>query len=1773
MDHEIAWKGSICTEREKVESERRLTLVKRALLQLTIAFVYENEKNQESLFGYLDTLQALATPPELQEGSTAAKGFDERRASMKIAAEARRASAAGGSGASGSRLAARVLALNGKGDSGSAAATAAEEDRWPFTVAELSQDLIIQMLRRNEDLCDKRVKRPLIELFASLVDSSADSSAAPTLDLFFILAQPQERPIQDNQTAVAELLLNDKSFPNLAKTVRSVVLPGGGGLAHPSRILQLARVVMENKNEYAASQLMQHANLSIDATCDAIAAIVEEAVDKAKNDGKKAQLKLDVEGGSPSSAAAMDVLLGDMGRNLLSLLAEQVNLLPMNAMQVMSESLWGFLGGAAALTLEAFASMQRVMSADELVLCEELFDVLERVLEMLQRLGLLDDALSDERKAVVVSNINDDVSIVLEGRELTPDFLRQAFMDALISSGQKLGLDRDRFKRLVIELEERNQRQTKSRSFGGLSGSFTEGQATSPVVDTGPVRSSSVSVKIAPSPSERLKKASKMLAKKRRREAQLEDAFELADSDGNGVVDLYEFVVLYMKVTKGDVSQVTGLTNEGHELSMRTVECGERIVAMAKGTAQQLHPRTFTRTDKFQPREKKTTKKKSLNGVESSKIIPAAVPTSLDEPALFTLQERLATFKTTVSVNPRILGALQRRRFSMVSVLEEGTPAPPPKVGRALTYKSAATKEQVENPLCSAVAIAWGDVTKRFVSYCTEHFYDEGGAGRATVQLILETWMAHLVKARTLALEEDGTTPAESIAKASVLRQVTPHELSDDRYAAYRAKQVALNSFGVTELLAKIISSLDDISPGGLPDIALDVFIELLNGGCMEAADSLYHFLIRVDTEGKFIQHLGRRLDVGLAKLQNAKARGGFGRDSGGVIGAEMEESCGFAIATTRFLQLVCEGHNIKFQNLLRAQPMYSGQFNLVKKVVEALILLCESTLAVSFFHGVELDMVSQLLALLIELMQGPCPGNQEEIAESETLAAINNIIPAANAFDLEMSVADPGHMDIRGQSCVLLAACLEGREDFDCHHAMTQKLEVSALFGYQALIEDDIRNIRGNALGRLLDSLEGQRVKTLQAALVAVVTVGMELRQEKKELEKAADAAAAVSDELDDDGDGVKSGEEENLETTETSSSVEASGAEKASSSSKAFDRLHSQPLVGIVEVAWKGQIERNVFAMPFEVEYLTPGTKAKFLEEVDLSTTEKRMSELMHSSDAFIAEMRLIHDKAEQSSVFRALHHQMPTFKIYLYVLVMLLNLNIIMSPNKFESPARAVTSYLSGDLELEVLEMASLAYTVLLFLLILGGYGIIIGHLGSTEVPMVIRELDGEWAECITAGKAPTNPEAWKTFGGVFGLAAIFVGMHFINYPPVPGWYLAIALLVYPVFLSSYRASIVRPTSQLQRKYCIWYDVLATRAFLRNHALLALCNILGLYDVEFFTLELLDIVNISSVIGDIIKSVTSPGKALLFTLYLFIITSIIYASFGMAHFSDQLEVPTEVANSTESGVDEDSRRLADFGGGGGDPGLEYEELGLHGRVLKSKSGNSKNDVVEDTEVCTTLLQCTLFIFYQGMSEEGNLKDVLRTASPGTYNYIPRIIYDSVFLIWVGIVIVNIITGLMVDTFSAIRGEKAQRAETLETDCFVCGMQRSAYDDLGLKPGSPTFQGHLTDDHNLWTYVYFLAYLKEKDPTEYNGIESYVKGEIDKMSLEWVPSRTSFVAEDQGKTGGDGTADAAAAAQSQADKVDAVAAALKASDRKMNAILSQLAALQKSLGALTAP
>jgi hypothetical protein len=794
---------------------------------------------------------------------------------------------------------------------------------------------------------------------------------------------------------------------------------------------------------------------------------------------------------------------------------------------------------------------------------------------------------------------------------------------------------------------------------------------------------------------------------------------------------------------------------------------------------------------------------------------------------------------------------------------------------------------------------------------------------------------------------------------------------------------------------------------------------------------------------------------------------------------------------------------------------MYGGDVDLIKAVSNMLVFLCESTFVVSKFTYIELDLVAQLLNTLIEAMLGPCAGNQELIAKSDVIASLNLVIHANNTRDIELAKQNPRYMGIRGLSCVLLAACLEGREDHVTHNQLERRLETVMLDDFRNELEVDIWVILTEAKSeeRLPRLDEVERMKVMQQFLVAVTTV-------LTELGKHGDSSPRVGAE---NKSGANPNEAAHNAPAKPGILEVAERRQKMAAAVAMLKGAKKEPLVGLVEIAWRGKVERTVFPLPFEIKYLSLKTKKAFLDEADLSTSEKRMKSLLKKSHRFSREMEIIYREAEQSKVYRILHKHLPMVKLANYGLVFALNLNLLLSPASLGAPAIALVEHIDGTHHLNSNERLSLFFTMITGVLCTIGYGLIITNLAVTELPLLIQELDDGIREDTEEAVAAINERLESaaavshTHGTVTGVTAtalrrngrntplladeggppvkrhlkawlpltfgllvtvLFSMLHAFNFDSNFGLYIPVILIAgVPLTFSGLRDYIgIRPANKRERAYAIVYDCLVRRAFLRNHIILALCCFLGYFvNVEYFTLELLDVVIISPVIADIIKSVTTPGTAMSLVFYLFCCTVLIFASFGLNHFNEALQAPT------------------------------YDnETGEEGSIM-----------------CRSALTCFYLMFYHGLNEGGNIRETLIPNNPGD-SYFPRIVFDSVFFVWVGIVLMNIITGLMVDTFSSIREEKQSREDILINDCFVCGTMRSTYEDFALSNAAPSYDVHLAKDHNLWTYLYYIAYLKKKDPTEDSGIESYVRSQLEYYSLEWIPTRTSFVLEAEGKTGG---------------------------------------------------
>lgn len=96
------------------------------------------------------------------------------------------------------------------------------------------------------------------------------------------------------------------------------------------------------------------------------------------------------------------------------------------------------------------------------------------------------------------------------------------------------------------------------------------------------------------------------------------------------------------------------------------------------------------------------------------------------------------------------------------------------------------------------------------------------------------------------------------------------------------------------------------------------------------------------------------------------------------------------------------------------------------------------------------------------------------------------------------------------------------------------------------------------------------------------------------------------------------------------------------------------------------------------------------------------------------------------------------------------------------------------------------------------------------------------------------------------------------------------------------------------------------------------------------------------------------------------------------------------------------------------------------------------------------------------------------------------------------------NMVAGIIIDEFGALKENLTERLEDMRQTCFICGIDRDM-----LERSKNGFSFHYKKEHNMWDYIYYKAYLIKKPETEYTGTESFVHEKIEEMDLDWFPIR----------------------------------------------------------------
>ncbi|XP_058855370.1 inositol 1,4,5-trisphosphate receptor type 1 isoform X3 [Acipenser ruthenus] len=282
-----------------------------------------------------------------------------------------------------------------------------------------------------------------------------------------------------------------------------------------------------------------------------------------------------------------------------------------------------------------------------------------------------------------------------------------------------------------------------------------------------------------------------------------------------------------------------------------------------------------------------------------------------------------------------------------------------------------------------------------------------------------------------------------------------------------------------------------------------------------------------------------------------------------------------------------------------------------------------------------------------------------------------------------------------------------------------------------------------------------------------------------------------------------------------------------------------------------------------------------------------------------------------------------------------------------------------------------------------------------------------------------------------------------------------------------------------------------------FLYHLLYLIICSLGVFVHVFFYSLLLFDLVYREETLLNVIKSVTRNGRSIVLTAVLALILVYLFSIVGYIFFKDDFILEVDrIPNKTLEGGASLAREFLTSGV----CRLENGENCSTQTIEALRTGLVEEDAKERT--CESLLMCIVTVLSHGLRSGGGVGDVLRKPSKEEPLFAARVIYDLLFFFMVIIIVLNLIFGVIIDTFADLRSEKQKKEEVLKTTCFICGLERDKFDNKTV-----TFEEHIKVEHNMWHYLCFIVLVKVKDSTEYTGPESYVAEMIKELNLDWFP------------------------------------------------------------------
>ncbi|XP_048744986.2 inositol 1,4,5-trisphosphate receptor type 2-like isoform X4 [Ostrea edulis] len=152
-------------------------------------------------------------------------------------------------------------------------------------------------------------------------------------------------------------------------------------------------------------------------------------------------------------------------------------------------------------------------------------------------------------------------------------------------------------------------------------------------------------------------------------------------------------------------------------------------------------------------------------------------------------------------------------------------------------------------------------------------------------------------------------------------------------------------------------------------------------------------------------------------------------------------------------------------------------------------------------------------------------------------------------------------------------------------------------------------------------------------------------------------------------------------------------------------------------------------------------------------------------------------------------------------------------------------------------------------------------------------------------------------------------------------------------------------------------------------------------------------------------------------------------------------------------------------------------------------------------DGRHCRTVYQCFITMIHHGFVDSPYT--TIEALMDDQWDKVIHVtIFDVTFFILVTTVGLNIIFGIIVDTFSQLRDAKWEIDKDMMNNCFICS--RESYD---FERHGDGFEKHVRSQHYQWAYLFFFLHLDETRPNDYTALELHVFKQLQNNVYDFFP------------------------------------------------------------------